>query len=127
QLQAAIAAVHAEAPEPTATDWPQIVALYDELLRLTPSPVIELNRAAAVAMASGPAAGLPLLDRLDSERTLASYHLLHAARADLLRRLGRLPEAVDAYQRALTLAGNPGDRAFLEHRLAELHAGRSSA
>jgi RNA polymerase sigma-70 factor (ECF subfamily) len=127
QLQAAIAAVHAEAPAAADTDWPQIVALYDELLQLTPSPVVELNRAAAVAMASGPEAGLALLDRLDADGTLASYHLLHAARADLLRRLGRLPEAAAAYERALALVGNPGDRAFLERRLAEVRAGCSPA
>jgi RNA polymerase sigma-70 factor (ECF subfamily) len=125
QLQAAIAAVHAEAPAATDTDWPQIVALYDELLRRSPSPIIELNRAAAVAMADGPAAGLALLDRLDADGTLASYHLLHAARADLLRRLGRLPEAANAYERALALAGNLGDRAFLERRLAEARASHS--
>jgi RNA polymerase sigma-70 factor (ECF subfamily) len=120
QLQASIAALHAEARAASETDWPQIVAIYDRLLCLTTSPVIELNRAAAVAMAEGPAAGLALLDRLDAEGSLASYHLLYAARADLLRRLGRLPEAADAYERALALAGTDSDRAFLMGRLAEV-------
>jgi RNA polymerase sigma-70 factor, ECF subfamily len=123
QLQAAIAALHAEAPRAADTDWPQIVALYDALARLTPSPVVELNRAAAVAMADGPAAGLMILDRLRADDTLTSYHLFHAARADLLRRLGRLSEAERAYQQALDLAGNPGDRAFLERRLTEVRDG----
>jgi RNA polymerase sigma-70 factor (ECF subfamily) len=124
QLQASIAALHAEARTASETDWPQIVAIYDRLLCLTPSPVIELNRAAAVAMADGPAAGLSLLDRLEADGALASYHLLHAARADLLRRLGRLPEAADAYERSLALAGTDSDRAFLMGRLAEVRAAR---
>ena len=117
-LQAAIAAIHAEAANPDETDWPQIVALYGLLVRVQPTPVVELNRAVAVAMADGPAVGLAILDRLDASGSLAAYHLLHSARADLLRRLGRDPEAADAYRRALSLATNPVERGFLERRLA---------
>lgn len=116
-LQAAIAAVHAEAPNAAATDWAQIVALYDVLLGMDASPVIELNRAVAVAMRDGPAAGLALIDRI---RDLGGYHLTHAARADLLRRLGRAEEAREAYERALKLARLEPERRFLERRLAEL-------
>ncbi|MGE3267482.1 MAG: RNA polymerase sigma factor, partial [Chloroflexota bacterium] len=116
QVQAAIAALHCEAQRPEDTDWPQIAALYDELVRIARSPVVELNRAAAVAMACGPAAGLALLDEAALSDALAGYHLYHAARADLLRRQGRLTEAARAYTRALDLAGNPGDRVFLQRR-----------
>ncbi len=111
QLQAAIAALHAQAPRPDDTDWPQIAGLYGALASTTPSPVVELNRAVAVAMADGPAAGMPLLDALAPE--LDGYHLFHAARADLLRRLDRGPEATAAYRRALELATNPAERSFL--------------
>jgi RNA polymerase sigma-70 factor (ECF subfamily) len=117
QLQAAIAAVHADARRPEETDWLQIAALYRELLRFDPSPVIELNRAVAVAMATGPEEGLALVERIEG---LESYHLLHAARADLLRREGRRQEAAAAYERALALAPSPVERAFLERRLAEV-------
>ena len=120
QLQAAIAALHSEAPAADATDWPQIAALYGELARVQPSPVVELNRAVAVAMADGPEAGLARLDGLDE---LERYHLLHATRADLLRRLGRRNEAAAAYRQALALATNPVERAFLERRLAEVAQG----
>jgi RNA polymerase sigma-70 factor (ECF subfamily) len=119
-LQAAIAAVHAEAASAEQTDWAQIVGLYDALLRLTPSPVIELNRAVAVAMHEGPAAGLALVDALLAGGELADYHLAHAARADLNRRLGRVAPARDAYQRALALAQQGADRQFLQKRLSEL-------
>jgi RNA polymerase sigma-70 factor, ECF subfamily len=117
QLQAAIAALHAEAATPAETDWAQIAALYAELARIEPSPIVELNRAVAVAMAEGPAHGLDLVERIPG---LDRYHLLHAARADLLRRLGRTDEAVSAYARALELATNPTERSFLERRLSEL-------
>jgi RNA polymerase sigma-70 factor, ECF subfamily len=116
QLQAAIAALHARAPRPEDTDWPQIAGLYGALAELQPGPVVELNRAVAVAMADGPAAGLPLLERLDGE--LVGYHLFHAARADLLRRLDRGDEAAESYRRALELAMNPAERSFLERRLS---------
>ncbi len=119
-LQAAIAAVHAEAPDAEATDWRQIVGLYDVLLRADPSPVVELNRAAAVAMRGGPAAGLALIDGILSRGDLAEYHLAHSARADLLRRLGRTAEAIAAYQRALGLTAQEPERRFLERRLREL-------
>jgi RNA polymerase sigma-70 factor (ECF subfamily) len=117
QVQAAIAALHAEATTPEATDWAQIAALYGELAQYEPSPIVELNRAVAVAMAEGPAHGLDIVDRIDG---LESYHLLHAARADLLRRLGRGEEAAVAYERALKLATNPTERSFLRRRLAEV-------
>ena len=119
-LQAAIAAIHAEAANPDETDWPQIVALYGLLVRVQPSPVVELNRAVAVAMADGPSVGLAILEGLDASGALDVYHLLHSARADLLRRLGRHAEAADAYGRALSLATNPVERAFLERRLDEM-------
>lgn len=119
-LQAAIAAVHAEASGPGATDWPQIVGLYDVLLRLDPSPVAELNRAAAVAMRDGPAAGLALIDALLARGELADYHLAHGARAELCRRLGRIEDARAAYERALTLARQLPERKFLERQLASL-------
>lgn len=121
-LQAAIAAVHAEAPSVAATDWVQIVGLYDVLLRATPSPVIELNRAVALAMRDGPAAGLQVIEALLAGGELADYHLAHAACADLNRRLGRTSEARAAYQRALELSQQGADRKFLERRLAELPA-----
>ncbi len=114
QLQAAIAALHSES-EP---DWPQIAALYGRLGALAPSPVVELNRAVAVAMADGPARGLALVDALGED--LADYHLLHATRADLLRRLHRREEAAAAYRRALALAPTAGERRFLARRLSEL-------
>jgi RNA polymerase sigma-70 factor, ECF subfamily len=117
QLQAAIAALHAEARSSEETDWAQIAALYGELARIDPSPVVELNRAVAVAMAEGPADGLDLVDRIPH---LDRYHLLHATRADLLRRLGRTEEAASAYAQALELATNSAERGFLERRLAEL-------
>ncbi|MDQ2670994.1 MAG: RNA polymerase sigma factor [Gemmatimonadota bacterium] len=119
-LQAAIAAVHAESPDAASTDWAQIVGLYDVLLRADPSPVVELNRAAAVAMRDGPAAGLALVDALLSRGELGGYHLAHAARADLLRRLDRTDEARAAYGRALELARQGPERQFLERRIAEL-------
>ncbi|WP_433303817.1 RNA polymerase sigma factor [Actinoplanes sp. CA-030573] len=118
-LQAAIAAVHDEAATVATTDWPQIVALYDVLRTVAPSPLVELNRAVAVAMVDGPAAGLALLDALAADRRLAGYHLLPAARGDLLRRLGRTAEATDAYRQALDLAGNEPERSFLRRRLRE--------
>jgi len=121
-LQAAIAAVHAEAPTAATTDWPQIVGLYDVLLRAEPSPVVELNRAAAVAMRDGPAAGLALVDAILARGDLRDYHLAHSARADLCRRLGRRAEACAAYERALSLTRQEPERRFLEGRLAELGA-----
>jgi RNA polymerase sigma-70 factor, ECF subfamily len=118
-LQAAIAALHAEVPSAGATDWQQIVGLYDVLLRVEPSPVVELNRAAAVAMRDGPQAGLVLVDALLARGELTRYQLAHAARADLLRRLGRTEEAIVAYERALELAAQGPERRFLERRLRE--------
>jgi RNA polymerase sigma-70 factor, ECF subfamily len=112
QLQAAINAVHSDAPAAAATDWRQILALYDQLLALAPSPVVALNRAVAVAEVEGPEAALALVDELD----LDGYHLFHAIRADLLRRLGRGPEAALAYDAAIAVAGNAAERAFLEER-----------
>jgi RNA polymerase sigma-70 factor (ECF subfamily) len=123
QLQAAIAAVHAEAPEPGATDWAQIAGLYGLLARCSPSPVVELNRAAAVAMAEGPERGLQLMERPEVSGPLESYRWYHAARADLLRRLGRRAEASEAYARALELADNRDERTYLQRRLAEVQAG----
>jgi len=119
-LQAAISAVHAEAPTAAATDWAQIVGLYDVLLRADPSPVIELNRAVAVAMRDGPAAGLALIDALLGRGALADYHLAHSARAELCRRLGRTADARASYLRALELARQEPQRRFLERRLSEL-------
>jgi len=119
-LQAAISAVHAEAPTAAATDWAQIVGLYDVLLRADPSPVIELNRAVAVAMRDGPAAGLALIDALLGRGALADYHLAHSARAELCRRLGRTADARASYTRALDLARQEPQRRFLERRLREL-------
>ena len=119
-IQAAIAALHAAAPGAEATDWAQIVALYDVLLRMEPSPVIELNRAVAVAMRDGPGAGLALVDALLARGDLAGYRLAHATRADLCRRLGRTAEARAAYRRALELTEQAVERRFIERRLAEL-------
>ncbi|MGZ5660813.1 MAG: RNA polymerase sigma factor [Usitatibacter sp.] len=121
-LQAAIAAVHAQAREPAGTDWAQIVALYDVLLRAAPSPVVELNRAVAVAMRDGPAAGLALVEALLAEGDLDDYHLAHSARADLCRRLGRKSDARESYRRALALTRQDSERRFLEKRLEELEA-----
>ena len=119
-IQAAVAAVHAEAPSAEATDWAQIVGLYDVLLRAEPSPVIELNRAAAVAMRDGPEAGLALIDAILARGDLRDYHLAHSARADLCRRLGRTSDARAAYERALALTRQEPERRFLEWRLSEL-------
>jgi len=119
-LQAAIAAVHAEAPSAVATDWAQIVGLYDVLARAIPSPVVELNRAVAVAMRDGPLAGLALIDAILAGGELADYHLAHSARADLCRRLGRTAEARASYQRALALTRQEPERRFLEGRMGEL-------
>jgi RNA polymerase sigma-70 factor (ECF subfamily) len=119
-LQAAISAVHAEAPSAAATDWAQIVGLYDVLLRLDPSPVISLNRAVAVAMRDGPAAGLKLVDALLAQGELKDYHLAHATRADLYRRLGKNAEARASYERALSLVRQEPERRFLKQRLAAL-------
>jgi len=120
-LQAAIAAVHAQASSAAATDWTQIVGLYDVLMRAEPSPVVELNRAVAVAMRDGPSAGLALIDAILGRGDLSDYHLVHAARADLCRRLGRTAEARASYERALSLAQQEPERRFLERRLAELN------
>lgn len=119
-LQAAIAAVHAEAPSAAQTDWPQIVGLYDVLLRLQPSPVIELNRAVALAQRDGPGAGLAQVEAILLRGDLQDYHLAHAARADFCRQLGHIAAARQAYQRALALARQAPERRFLERRLAQL-------
>jgi RNA polymerase sigma-70 factor (ECF subfamily) len=119
-IQAAIAAVHASAPNVGATDWPQIAALYDLLARAEPSPVVELNRAVAIAMRDGPAVGLRLIDGILEQGKLSDYHLAHAARADLCRRLGQIAEARSAYERALSLTEQEPERRFLQRRLAEL-------
>jgi RNA polymerase sigma-70 factor, ECF subfamily len=119
-LQAAIAAVHAEAPSAAATDWAQIVQLYSVLARVEPSPVIELNRAVAVAMRDGPAAGLALIDDIVARGDLEDYHLVHAARAELCRRLGKTVEARASYERALSLTRQEPERHFIERRLREL-------
>jgi RNA polymerase sigma-70 factor, ECF subfamily len=119
-LQAAIAAVHAEAPAAEDTDWGQIVGLYEVLLRIEPSPVVELNRAAAVAMRDGPAAGLALVDAILARGDLGQYYLAHSARADLCRRLGQTEEARASYRRALELTRQEPERRFLERRLREL-------
>ena len=120
RLQACIAALHAVAPTAAATDWRRIAILYDQLMAVNPSPVVALNRAVAVAMRDGPAAGLSLMDELAAAGDLDGYHLLHAGRADLLRRLDRGPEAAAAYRRALELTANPVERTFLARRLSEL-------
>jgi len=121
-LQAAIAAVHAEAPSARDTDWQQIVALYDVLARLDPSPVIDLNRAVALAMRDGPAAGLAVVDAILARGELKDYHLAHAARADLCRRLGRRADARASYERALALVRQEPERRFIQQRLAELRS-----
>jgi RNA polymerase sigma-70 factor, ECF subfamily len=119
-IQAAIASVHANAVTPGTTDWGRIVGLYDLLLRLEPSPVAELNRAVAVAMRDGPPAGLEIIDTLLDRGALGTYHLLHSARADLLRRLGKAEAARESYRKALDLARLEPERRFLERRLLEL-------
>jgi RNA polymerase sigma-70 factor (ECF subfamily) len=119
-LQAAIAAVHGESPNAASTDWRQIVGLYDILLRIEPTPVVELNRAVAVAMADGPAAGLTQIDAILARGDLAEYYLAHSARADLCRRLGRRADAIAAYERAIALTKQEPERRFLMRRLAEL-------
>ena len=120
QLQAAIAAVHDEAVDPAGTDWAQVVGLYGLLARIAPSPVVDLNLAVAVAFVDGPAAGLARIDALVAAGELDDYPYLHAARADLLRRLGRRTEAATAYRRAADLVGNAVERRFLEGRLREV-------
>jgi len=119
-LQAAIAALHAQAATAAATDWQQIAALYGVLARVHPTPVVELNRAVAVAMSDGLERGLALLDTLDGDGGLAGYHLLSAARAELLRRLGRHAEAGESYRQALALVSNEAERRHLERRLREV-------
>jgi RNA polymerase sigma-70 factor, ECF subfamily len=120
QLQAAIAALHAEAPSPSATDWAQIAALYQELLRAAPSPVVALNHAVAVAMSQGLESGLAQIDRVGAAGGLEEYHLFHAARADILRRLGRREEAARAYREALQLATNKVEQEYLQSRLGQV-------
>ena len=119
-LEAAIAAEHCKATRPEDTNWPRIVVFYDLLQQLLPSPVVALNRAVAVAMARGPRAGLALIDELAASGELDYYHLLHAARADMLRRLGANNEAAEDYELALNLATNDSERRFLERRLREV-------
>jgi RNA polymerase sigma-70 factor (ECF subfamily) len=119
-LQAAIAAVHAQATSPASTDWRQITQLYDHLIRILPSPVVELNRAVAIAMCDGPEHGLHLIDALLAREELTSYHLAHSARADLCRRLGRLADARLSYEKALTLVRSEPERRFLASRLSQL-------
>ncbi|MAG37689.1 MAG: RNA polymerase subunit sigma-24 [Dehalococcoidia bacterium] len=122
QVQAAIAALHAEARSPAETDWPQIASLYRTLMQMIPSPVVALNHAVAVAMAEGYERGLALIANLGEASQLDGYHLYHAARADLFRRLGRSDEAATAYRRAISLAGNDTERAYLQNRLREVTA-----
>ena len=126
QLQAAISAVHDEAASAADTDWPQILGLYEVLLRVTPSPVVALNRAVALGEVAGPAAGLAAVDALGTDPSLAEYRFFHATRADFLRRQGRWAEAADAYQRALALSPNAAESSFLRGRIAEVR-GRSLA
>jgi RNA polymerase sigma-70 factor (ECF subfamily) len=121
QIQAAIAALHAEAASSADTDWKQIAALYGELARIQPSATVALNRAVAIAMGEGIEQGLEILESLGASGVLHSYHLFHAARADLLRRLSRNPEALAAYQQALSLTANAVERRFLRRRIAELN------
>ena len=121
-VEAAIAALHCEAARAQETDWPQIVRLYDVLERLQPSPIVSLNRAVAVAMAEGPRPALALIDQLAATGELDGYHLLHATRADLLRRLGKSADAAASYERALALVSNKSERRFLERRLREMQA-----
>jgi RNA polymerase sigma-70 factor (ECF subfamily) len=119
-LQAAIAAVHAEASSAIETDWAQIVELYELLMRMNPSPIVELNRAVAVAMFAGPSAGLKLIDAILERGDLVEYHLIHATRAELCRRLGRTAEARASYEKALALVQQEPERRFLERKLREL-------
>jgi RNA polymerase sigma-70 factor (ECF subfamily) len=121
-VQAAIAACHASASTADATDWLEIAGLYDQLFAMTDSPVVALNRAVAISMAEGPATGLLLLDALEHEGALAAYYLLPAARADLLRQLGRAAEAVEAYRAALSLVTSETERRYLERRLDQVMA-----
>jgi RNA polymerase sigma-70 factor (ECF subfamily) len=121
-LEAAIAAVHAEARRFEDTDWTQIVGLYERLLALHPSPIVALNHAAAVSMATGPAAALPFVDALSGE--LSEYSLWHSARADILRRLGRIEDAIASYERAHALSQNEVERRFLKRKIAELRHGQ---
>jgi predicted RNA polymerase sigma factor len=123
-LQAAIAACHARARTASDTDWGRIAALYQDLMQLTPSPVVELNRAVAVGMAAGPAAGLEVVDRLSSDRTLAGYHLLPAVRGDLLSKLGKMDEARAEFERAASLTRNARERDLLLERAAAVTAQR---
>jgi RNA polymerase sigma-70 factor (ECF subfamily) len=122
QLQAAIAAVHDEAPTAEDTDWPQILGLYEVLMRVAPSPVVALNRAVAVGQVAGPDAGLAAVDALAGDPSLAAYRYLHSTRADFLRRLGRWADAASAYEHALALTENAPERAFLEHRISEVRS-----
>jgi RNA polymerase sigma-70 factor (ECF subfamily) len=119
-LQAAIAALHADAASPAATDWPQIVALYNQLLRIQPSPVVQLNRAVAIAMRDGPEAGLTHIDAVLKDGELAEYYLAHSARADMYRRLGRTAEAKSSYEKALALTQQEPERQFLQDRIRQL-------
>jgi RNA polymerase sigma-70 factor, ECF subfamily len=121
-VQAAVAALHCQSARAEDTDWPQILRLYDLLERLQPSPIVSLNRAVAVAMLHGPRQALTLIDELAQAGDLDNYHLLHSARADLLRRLGSSVEAAQAYTRALTLVGNDSERRFLERRLRQVQS-----
>jgi RNA polymerase sigma-70 factor (ECF subfamily) len=114
--------VHCRGARPGDTDWPQIVKLYDRLERVQPSPIVSLNRAVAVAMADGPRAGLALIDALSATNDLDSYHLLHAARADLLRRAGTHEEAAKSYLKALSLVSNDSERRYLQRRLREVQS-----
>ena len=123
-IQAAISAVHAGAPSAAATDWTRIVEWYDLLLQATPSPIVELNRAVAVAMQQGPDAGVELIDAILARGELSEYHLVYAARADLCRRSGRDAEARTAYEQALSLVNQASERRFLEKRLQELDESR---
>jgi RNA polymerase sigma-70 factor (ECF subfamily) len=120
QIQAAIAALHAQALTASQTDWPQIAALYAELAKQNPSPIVLLNRAVAIGMSEGPERGLMMIDSLGVSGALDGYHLLHAARADLLRRSNRVEAAAEAYRRALVLATNETERRYLQRRLSEL-------
>lgn len=126
-IQAVIAAVHANAPSAAATDWREIVGLYDVLLWLSPSPIVELNRAVALAMRDGPAAGLAVVDAILGRGDLREYRLAHAARGELCRRLGRIDEAREAFERALALAHTDPERRFLERRIVEMRGGGASA
>jgi RNA polymerase sigma-70 factor (ECF subfamily) len=119
-LQAAIAAVHGEAESVASTDWQQIVALYDQLVRIQPSPVVQLNRAVAIAMRDGPEAGLAQIDAVLEHGELANYYLAHSARADMCRRLGRTAEARSAYEKALALTQQEPERQFLQDRIRQL-------